>query len=150
MENTATAVGLLGCSLEVMTESIFSNKTTSLQRYFEDNELSKTYLTTKPPTDCSLYQTAVSDSGSLADGSSKPKFKKHPNNVWAWSSKGSKKNLEKKLSDLKAPCLLETYLGRDRMKLSPDTVFYFSPLNHLPLMTTSIATEMLHKKRCSR
>lgn len=42
---------------------------------------------TKPPTDC-LYQTAVSDSDSLADGSSKSKFKKHPNNIWAQSSKG--------------------------------------------------------------
>lgn len=36
----ATAVGLLGCSLEVMTKSIFSNETAQLQRYFKDNELS--------------------------------------------------------------------------------------------------------------
>lgn len=49
------AVGLLSCSLEATTESTFRNITAELQRYPKDNELPKTYLTAKPPTDYSLY-----------------------------------------------------------------------------------------------
>lgn len=72
------AAGLLGCSLEVMTEPILRNKTAELQRYPKDNELPQTHTTARPPTD-----------------------------------------------------------------------FCFSPLNHIPLMTTSTGRELLHEKRCS-
>lgn len=64
--------------------------------------------------------------------------------------KVQKQTTKTDLSDLKAPCLLETYFGGDRMKLSSDTVFYFSPLNQLHLTTTSTATEIFQKKRCSQ
>lgn len=54
LENMAAA-GLLSCSLEATTESIFRNRTAELQRYPKDDELPKTYLTAKLPTDYSLY-----------------------------------------------------------------------------------------------
>lgn len=90
----------------------------------------KIWSAPNPPScqssDC-LREMLSATSGLHADGSSKPAFKEHPNNNWAWSCKGF--NKKKNLPDLRAPCLMETYLGRDRKKSCPywHNMLFFSP-----------------------
>lgn len=74
------------CSLEIMTKSVFRDETPELQWYLKDNELPKIYLPAKPPT-CSFVLNCCQCLWIFCtDGSSKPVFKEHPKNIWAWTS----------------------------------------------------------------